>query len=296
MGLEEPETSGTVQRETTPTKLGGVDVVNVDYGEIIVTLDEDGRLKSFGDFAAFSGRPESDDEEKYKTDEEAWEAFEEIISRFDTPTDVERTKLTRANEVGLPYWITFLMDREEAYGYPVNGGNRVFATMDRMSGKIISFSAVSGWSYEGPNIRTEEADAVAVAIEKYGGVSSDWNAVLRYSYPTGLAAGPKMAALMALKKMRLMYVLSSDHGSVIVDSVTGKLVDYGQFGLQAAAQTSAAGTNGGTTEQTASEHGPSSEDATGGSKSDEPITLLLILGGIGVFLIVDIFMKLFVRR
>ncbi len=296
LGSDAVSKNAKVSRDTIPTKHGSDEIVRVIYGEVTVQFYEDGSLLSFRDLSKNSVTYEPDDEEKYPTDEEAWQAFEEVISKLETPADVGRTGLSRATKNGLPYTMTFVMERAKAFAWPVTGGNRVTAEMDRMSGKIITLHIVSGWTYERRNVSVGAAAAIGVTRKRYGGVHGDWIPSMRYSYPDGNAAGAELAALMTEKKMRLMYVLKSDSATVLVDSVTGKIVDYSQTALQAEAQANAAGAQNGKTEQASSKQAQQGEDASGDGKSGGPSTLLLMMGGVGALLILNICVRLFVKK
>lgn len=189
-------------------------------GEVMITLDQDGKLLMLADMSAKARLPEKG-KPKFQTDNDAWTALEAHVKKVGMPEGVERGQIKRGDTK-----IQFTM-HSKPYGYKALSGNLVNAELHAVTGKLISLHLGRGWKYEKPNIVIKPEDAIKSAVKIYGGKPADWKHVLSYETNPNPEAPFAIRNLNTKKTMRLCYNLSSKFGSVIIDTVTGDVVAKG---------------------------------------------------------------------
>ncbi|HMS55392.1 MAG TPA: hypothetical protein PKA27_08320 [Fimbriimonadaceae bacterium] len=189
-------------------------------GEILMTLDQDGKFLSLNDMGAKARLPQQG-KPKYKSEGEAWAALELRVKKLGMPEGLQRSEIKRD-----AVKTTFTMN-PKPYGYQASGGNKVYAEFHSVTGKVISLNIGRGWTYEKPNVVVKPADAVKTAMKVYGGKASEWKHTLAYDTSPKPEAPFAIRNLNTKKIMRLCYNMASKYGSVTVDSVTGEVVAKG---------------------------------------------------------------------
>lgn len=196
------------------------DRIMVHPGEVIIILDQEGKLVSLSDMAARARLPVQG-KPKFRSDGEAWSALEKLLKKVGMPEGVERGPIKLGDTK-----IQFTM-HSKPYGYKALSGNLVNAELHAVTGKVISLHLGRGWKYEKPNIVIKPEDAIKSAVKIYGGKPADWKHVLSYETNPNPEAPFAIRNLNTKKTMRLCYNLSSKFGSVIIDTVTGEVVAKG---------------------------------------------------------------------
>lgn len=202
----------------------------VSYGTASISFLASGEVTGL----SIDGRaiePREAEPEAFRSDEEAWQAVESLLAEldFDLPTGLERESLEREEQGYKEFVYTFYL-RPRPFGYGNSSGNYVCVQLHRVTGRVRHLSVSRGWQYETPNVRITEEQAVQKAIEIYGGSSSDWRGrQLRFSTVNYDRAPAYLKPLIEQRVMRLMYTVSSSKGSVMIDSVTGDVVDSWQI-------------------------------------------------------------------
>jgi hypothetical protein len=142
----------------------------VFFDEVMIGLESDGTFIGCSNMSAASHLPKGGAPDKYRTDEEAWRALEDVIASLDLdlPAGLERSSVRRMGGSGGDeeygdYVYSFYM-RPKPYGYEHSGGNYLAAEMHRITGRVLSLSVARGWTYEPPDIRVTQEQAIAKAI------------------------------------------------------------------------------------------------------------------------------------
>jgi hypothetical protein len=222
---------GSVWRDSLSVRGRVQSYMQVLFGEVRVTLADDGTFGAFSNLAPEALRPRRDAPDKYSDDDQAWRALEELLDGLDLalPANLERAELKRYDTDTYDYVYSFYL-RPAPYGYANSAGNYVAAELHRVTGRVLHLSIARGWQYELPNVRVSEQEAVQIAIALRGGVEADWiGRQLQYMSMAHERAPAYLKTMMEEQKMRLMYIISSRDGkAVMIDSVTGTVVDSWQ--------------------------------------------------------------------
>lgn len=213
---------------------GPFEVIHVGFEEAVVYLDSFGQFQGFVNLSREAQQPRGGAPDKYVSDDAAWNALDAILTHFDAPQNLLRTRLVRESGAGKPYAMQYTMG-PRPNGFEADGGNQVTAAMHRITGRVLAISMTRGWTYEPPNIRVTAESAIATARVVYGGSVQDWQAILKYCTVAKPDAPAYTRALHANKTMRLYYDVWSDRGNATVDSVTGEIVDFNSRNLVARA-------------------------------------------------------------
>ncbi len=223
---EKSEKPAQVTRESIRIADANVDFVRVYIDEAWISLQSTGRLSGIS-IGGEQLRPRGGSPDKYRTDEEAWNALDEVINRLDLdlPPGLKRSELTKLeSDQGQDYAYLFYM-RPDSHGYENSMGNYLAAELHRITGKVLHISVARGHTYEAPNIRITEEQAVAKAVAKLGGSPADFTGrELKYFSMSYDEAPDYFKELIRNKVMRLMYLMSAPQGTAMIDSVTGDLV------------------------------------------------------------------------
>lgn len=200
--------------------------VHITDKEVFITLRPNGEFLGFHDLSAEAAQP-LEGAPKFASDDAAWTNLEQRLSAMELQVEPNRRKIQHEPRVGgKPPVIKFTM-HPRPYGYRALGGNRVQAQVQAVTGKLMSLMVGSGWTYEEPNIRITEAEAKRTAANTLGGEPREWEYTLTYETSGRDDAPAETRRLYQQKVMRLCYNLGSDYGSVLVDTVTGDVVDTG---------------------------------------------------------------------
>jgi hypothetical protein len=218
-----------VWRDSFDVRGHSIGYLQVFFGEVSVGLMESGEFLSYAD--SRGGSPRDGAPDKHATEEEAWAALEETLSEVDlgAAEDLHRSSFTQQGSAYSDSVNVFYF-RPRPYGYEHSSGNYVAAVVHRITGKLIGLSVARGWTYEAPDIRVTEEQAVQKAIEQRGGQPADWvGRQLRYASMDYERAPEYLKPMIARQEMRLMYIMSAKRGVVMIDSVTGAVVDTWQY-------------------------------------------------------------------
>lgn len=206
--------------------------VIIYFGEVVTSLKNDGTFLSFSSMSKSALLPKGGAPDKYETDEDAWRAFEDVLARvdLDLPEGLKRHRLERVSHEGQDYVYRFYM-RLRPYGYETLGGWKIRGEIQRITGRAVSIVlSRPGWTYEPPNVRVSESQAIEKAIEAMGGAASDWRVELKYGTSNYDRAPEYFRSLISQQVMRLLYRLQrydaeSGKSSIIsIDSVTGAVL------------------------------------------------------------------------
>ena len=193
--------------------------------QVSVSFTGDGKLLGFRDMSDWANKPSSG-REKFASDDRAWQLLYSLLGTLDPPKGLTERSLSRVN---LPYAYEFVL-LPKPYGYGSQGGNSVYCRMNRVTGRVSVFRVSRGWSYEPPNVRVTKEQALEQAFEKFGAPNEKWTCALKY-WAVGSEEAPiESRKMYARKTLRLHYVLNRRylvHQALLVDSVTGKVVDSG---------------------------------------------------------------------
>lgn len=214
-----------VRRSSMAVRGESEERIRVHFDDAAVSLNQNGTLSGLSiDGSAME--PRTDTPEKFASDDQAWQAVEEILSRsnIELPPDLERHSLSRGKQAYKEFIYTFYL-RPKPYGYGNSSGNYVCVQLHRVTGAVRHVSVASGWTYEEPNLQTSHQEAIQAAMRTLGGSESDWTGKqLLYTSASYERAPEHIRRLLERQVMRLMYIISSDRGSVMVDSVTGDVI------------------------------------------------------------------------
>lgn len=133
--------------------------VTVHFGEVVTSLKNDGAFLCFYSMRRATLLPKGGAPDKYETDEAAWRAFEEVLSRIelDLPEGLERHRLERVSHEGQDYVYRFYM-RLRPYGYETLGGWKISGEIQRITGRVVSIvHSRPGWTYEPPIVQVSES-------------------------------------------------------------------------------------------------------------------------------------------
>ncbi len=233
-----PENLGAtpvVLRDTMEVRGMAIEYFMIHFGDAVATLLDDGALISYYNMSSAVANPPGRDRDRYVTDEQAWDALEETITTVDLPSGLERSKLEREDREGQRYAYKFTM-KPSPYGYADSGGNLLVAELHRTTGRVLSMSVVSGWTYEAPDVRVSEQAAIAKAVAHSGGEPSEWRTNLKYSTTAYESAPEYFKPLIEQQVMRLLYVVEkydvqSGTKVVVVDSVTGSVIGSATYAV-----------------------------------------------------------------
>lgn len=223
-----PEASNaapSIYRETLDTATGQTVVIHVNFDDFVVFLTESGEFRALANMGGERRVIGGSEPDKYQTDEEAWRALEAILADFEIPSGLTRKELVRNAPGGEPYIMRFVM-HPRPYGYEAEGGNAVHASMHQKTGRLRSLRISKGWTYEPPNVRISQEQAINSTTLAYGGEPEDWQVSLQYRSFAKPNVPEYVRALSANKTMRLFYALWGSRGEVRIDSVTGEIVDF----------------------------------------------------------------------
>lgn len=206
--------------------------VMVSFGEVVTSLKNDGTFLCFYSMRRATLLPKGGAPDKYETDEAAWRAFEEVLSRIelDLPEGLERHRLERVSHEGQDYVYRFYM-RLRPYGYETLGGWKISGEIQRITGRVVSIvHSRPGWTYEPPNVQVSESQAIEKAVETMGGPASDWRVELKYGTMNYDRAPEYFKALISQQVMRLIYRMqrydpqTKVSSLISIDSVTGAVL------------------------------------------------------------------------
>ncbi len=214
----------------------GVFLFNAE--EVQMNLSWDGRLLSFNDWSAQATEPRSGPE-KYKTDEEAWQALESMLQKLDVPKDLTDRRLERIEPPGTDYAYSFELS-PRPHGFGSQGGNSVVCWLQRVTGRVIRLGISRGWTYEPPNVKVTKEQAIANASVLFPAKGESWSAELKYWAVGNPGAPAELREMYARKLARLHYVVTRKKyvgipakrmlsECVLVDAVTGNVSDSGDF-------------------------------------------------------------------
>jgi len=216
-------------RESMPVRGSTEQKIGIYFQDATVFLNEDGSLSGLS-IDGSAADPRTEQPEKFKSDEEAWLAMAETLRQTNLvlPPNLERHSLTKGKQGYNEYVYTFYM-RPRPYGYGNSSGNYVSVQLNRVTGALRHVSLATGWTYEEPNLQISHKEAIQAALGTLGGAESEWTGKqLRYCAVPYERAPEYLRALLDRQVMRLMYIISSGRGSVMIDSVTGQVLDSWQ--------------------------------------------------------------------
>ncbi len=228
---EDKNKPATVTRETMRASGQSVEHFLIHVDEIMVGLTREGYFIGFSNSSGSALRPKGGSPDKFKTDEEAWDALDELIDKLDLnlPPELNPSELKRLSSEGQDYTYLFYK-RPSPFGYANSSGNYLSAQLHRITGRVLGLSVARGWTYERPDLRVSEAQAVEKGIEHFGGTPAEWRGrQLQYASMDYDRAPEYLKPIIAQKVMRLMHIVTSAYGTVMVDSVTGAVVDTWQM-------------------------------------------------------------------
>lgn len=148
--------------------------------------------------------------------------MEKLIAHLDIPASLKRERLekTHGGHGTAPQYRLTLLPRP--HGYPASGGNVVVAELRRSTGRAVTIRVGRGWTYEEPNIRVSEGEALDTVVRAAGGNEADWTARLEYTTSPDPSGPQDLYRMNQAKTMRLCYRCSSSTAAACVDSVTGE--------------------------------------------------------------------------
>lgn len=207
---------------------------------ILVTIDERVNviMRTDGSFRSYSNpRPKTDrsgSPDHLADDESAWRAAEAILAKFEVPTGLARHRIVRELEQEHANAAVYCHFNTRPYGYQSWAGNSASVRLDQTDGTPTRVIISSGWTYEPPNIRVSQQQAITKAQEVYGGSAEEWHVELMYMVGASQDLPQYIREMAANKIQRLCYSLSRDTPDnsygVWVDSVTGQVLSFGETG------------------------------------------------------------------
>lgn len=198
----------------------------VNDGDNLMRLNEAGQLIAYADLSRDKTRVGYSSLNRFTADESAWKHMENLVSKVAPPSGLFRSSLKRVGQVGgAPPLIRFTL-LPRPFGYEAEGGNIISAAIRRTDGKLHSLYIGRGWTYEKPNIKISATQASKIASSALPGIAT-WHATLKYTTSPYSHAPAEIVKLNRAKTMRLCYYVASQQGTVVVDSVTGKVVAKG---------------------------------------------------------------------
>lgn len=223
---EEVNKQPVVLRDKMEVRGATLEYFHVQFEEVVVSLEIDGTFIGFYNMSGSALEPKRGGRDKYETDEEAWRALEEVLGNLhlNLPPGLKRDEIRRQDGETSDFVYTFYM-RPHPHGYDHSEGNYLAAELHRVTGRVLGLSVARGWTYEPPNVRVSESQAVERAVETFGGEPSEWRAQLKYKSMAYDRAPAYFKPMVSQQIMRLMYLIGSERGTVMVDSVTGSVLD-----------------------------------------------------------------------
>lgn len=205
---------------------------------------------------------------RFRSDEEAWQAAERLISLFDPPTGLQRHEIRRQSESTDLIHCQFDV---KPYGYWSESGNCATVTFRASDGSVKMLLVGRGWTYEAPNIRVTEQQARETAAQRMGVEPSEWQYVIKYAKST-----PDLKRCGAQKTQRLVYSLyrEANRDGIIIDTVTGEVVGE----LRAAGTPPPAEQVGFADEGKSTTEGDAGKGAQTISSNPAPVVLLAVFG------------------
>ena len=207
---------------------------------ILVTIDErvnvflrtDGSFRNYSNPRLKTDRSGSPD--LLSDDETSWRAAEAVLAKFELPDGLERHRIVRQESTDYIPATVHCFFNARPFGYQSWAGNTARVLLDQSDGTPIEVSISSGWTYEPPNIRVSQQQAIAKAQDVYGGSIEDWHVELMYLKGSNRGMPEYMREMAANKIQRLWYSASRDSQDttylVLIDSVTGHVFPYGTTG------------------------------------------------------------------
>ena len=266
---EEIDKQPVVLRDTMEVSGATLEYFHVQFEEVVVALESDGTFIGFYNMSGPALEPKRGGPDKYVTDEEAWRALEDVVANLhlNLPPGLERDEIRRQDGETSDFVYKFYM-RPRPHGYDHSEGNYLAAELHRITGRVLGLGVSRGWTYEPPNVRVSESQAVERAVETFGGEPSEWRVQLKYDSMAYDRAPAYFRPMICQQVMRLMYLISSGRGTVMVDSVTGSVLDswtvdaVGHSGKRAGAATQSRGGEQAGTPAEAPRSGPTSSTLT----------------------------------
>lgn len=221
-----------VNYERAEGRLGGF-VVRVTEPGTAITTDAKGVLLSYSHTARIAD-PYRVGARRYADDEANWSALEAKLAALDLPMKFKRVKFKRVKgNANRPDALRFSLDMLP-HGYRASTKAEASAWMASATGEVFALNLIAGWDFEPPNIQASPEEAVAKAVEIYGGKPAEWKFELTYEADGSQDAPSGIRNLTERRVKRLCYNLFHPNGSVLVDTVTGEVVAYGSPISQAA--------------------------------------------------------------
>ena len=214
----------TVLRDTMAVRGRTIEYFHVQFGEAVAWLKSDGTFTGFANMGSAASNARGPGSDIFGADEEVWARLLEITAEIELPEGLERSKLEREDREGLPFCFRLTM-RPSPFGYVDSDGNYLVAELHRTTGQLLGLSVARGWTYEPPNIRMSESQAIARGVDAFGGDPAEWRAQLVYKSLAYERAPSYFKPMITRQKMRLMYIVSSDRGTVMIDTVTTSVLD-----------------------------------------------------------------------
>lgn len=222
----EPAGTGTAQLEDS-SRIGGRpgSFWDVSFDDASVMLDRSGLLQQYGWGGKYDPKklPPGD---PFVDDEAAWEFAEDALAPFSVPEGLYRDSIRRDPEQDLRAATVSLFFEVRPNGYPTNGGDSAHVTVRNRDRKIIAVSISRGWSYESPNIKISETQAIEIAANHTKSSRDGWKTEVRYMIGAGAGAPESIRQLSEQRTFRLCYNVFSNRGNVVIDSVTGDVVAH----------------------------------------------------------------------
>lgn len=222
----EPAGTGTAQLEDW-SRVGGRpgSFWRIGFDDASISLETSGLLQHYGWGGKYDPKklPPGD---PFVDDEAAWEFAEDALAPFSVPDGLYRDRIRREPEQDLRAATVSLFFEVRPNGYPTNGGDSAHVTVRNRDRKIISVSISRGWSYESPNIKISETQAIEIAANHTKSSRDGWKTEVRYMIGAGAGAPESIRQLSEQRTFRLCYNVFSNRGNVVIDSVTGDVVAF----------------------------------------------------------------------
>lgn len=192
----------------------------VNFGDAMIMMELTGLLASFtADVKSDENHPHRD---PFVNDEAAWEFAEDVLAPLGVAEGLHRVTLERE-----PSYVN-LHFGTRPFGYPAMGGNSASVSVRKRDRKVTSLGISRGWSYEAPNIKVTEAQAIATAKKHLKAFSDGWTTGLSYWVIYVPEASDAVRQLYEQRTSRLFYDVWSEEGSVLIDSITGEVATTGR--------------------------------------------------------------------
>ncbi len=190
-------------------------------GNVWVSLYPDGRFRYYTDARR---SPDRSGTGHFPSEEDAWQAAEALLARFETPEGLLRYQIKEGTDA-VP--VTRCYFRPRPHGYPADTGNTATVTFQKRDGAVLDLSISSGWTFEPPNIQISESQAKVIASERMGGAPEDWRGSLVYWAGSSPRHSQAIRQLAGQKIQRLVYsfVRRGDRAGIFIDSVTGDVIN-----------------------------------------------------------------------